>query len=77
MTERTILISEGFERAVRNFEGSMEEFRRNVDTLSTSIRDFGQAVEKLKMIEGMKAENESRKDRGLAPAYTEDSFFNL
>lgn len=77
MTERHILLSENFERAVANFNSSMEVFRRSVDFLSNSLQEFTRAVDKLKIIEGMKAENADRLSKGLPLLYTEEQFFDL
>lgn len=74
--EHHILHSEGFERGVSQLSHSIDEFRRTVTELTEAVRMFDRAVEKLKTVEGMKAENEKRADQGHAQAYGEDSFFN-
>ena len=58
-----ILQSEGFEKAAF--------------ALQLSVAAFCRAVDKMGRIAGMQAENDQRKHRGEAMAYTESDFTNV
>ena len=70
-----ILQSESFERAAYTLRQSFEVFQRN--GFDESVTAFCRAVEKMARIAGMQAENDQRKHRGEAMAYTEGDFSNV
>ena len=69
-----ILQSESFERAAYSLRQAFELFQRN--GFDESVAAFCRSVDKMARIAGMQAENDNRKYRGEAMAYTESDFAN-
>lgn len=77
-----ILLSERFERAVHIFNGGVEMFARAdqsepIAAFCRAVENFQIQINRLAKIQGMVAENEDRKQRGLTVTYTEGSFLEV
>lgn len=66
--------TERLERALYEMRDSLERFSPNFNETLTA---FCRAVDKIVRVAGMQAENDQRKHRGEAMAYTEADFSNV
>ena len=82
------LLSEGFEQAARNFDGSVEDLKRNSsftveslqgigNTFAEHVDKFAKSVQLLAAISGMNAENKQRENLGHSVAYGEEAFDSI
>ena len=72
MSDSVRLQSEQFDRAASNLSQSMDKL--DFSAFEAAAQLYAQTVDKFIIVAGMQAENESRKQAGLALAYSEEDF---